>query len=279
MIRKAAFSIIFLCFITSLEGQATRPDTILVKSGKLILKGLLWRPTGKGLFPTIMFCHGSYETTDTVFSLLQQVSSLGSVFAENGFIFFNLFRSGVGLSSRQGNNSAALMARAFEKNGLEGRNNIQLHQLETDQLNNVMAGLSFLYNRKDVDVHRLVVMGHSFGGSLALLVAEREPRLKAAIVFSAAGYSWDRSSQLRQRLIRAVKNIKMPIMIVHAKNDYSLKPGLALDSVLNQLHKPHLLKIYPVFGKTSREGHNMIFLNIEAWKQDVFNFLRDLKKY
>jgi dipeptidyl aminopeptidase/acylaminoacyl peptidase len=143
----------------------------------------------------------------------------------------------------------------------------------------MLAGLSFLLKRKDVDTKRIVITGHSFGGSLALLVAEHEPGLKAAIVFSAAGYSWDRSPQLRVRLIKAVKNISMPVMIIHAQNDYSLNPGYGLDSVLNQMHKPHLLKIYPEFRQSNREAHNLVFLDTEIWEADVFKFLDEILKY
>ena len=61
--------------------------------------------------------------------------------------------------------------------------------------------MAFLSKRKDVDQQRLVVMGHSFGGALALLAAEHNPQIKAVVVFGAAAYSWDRSPALRARLI------------------------------------------------------------------------------
>jgi hypothetical protein len=67
-----------------------------------------------------------------------------------------------------------------------------------------------------------------------------------------------------------------PIMIIHAQNDYSsTTPGYALDSVMNQPNKPHVLKIYPKFGTTLSEGHNLIFLSIETWEADVFKFLNE----
>src|SRR5574341_1072833 len=71
------------------------PDTISVRSDKLTLKGLLWRPSGAGIFPAILFCHGNYGTSDTIISAEQQASSIGPVFAEKGYIFLALFRRGV----------------------------------------------------------------------------------------------------------------------------------------------------------------------------------------
>jgi carboxymethylenebutenolidase len=244
-----------------------------VQSGKLALKGLLWRPSGHGPFPTVIFCLGSYGTSDTIHNPVQDASLLGPVFSGKGYIFLVPFRRGVGLSKGQGENSADLMNNAFKEKGQEGRNKVQLQQLETDQLQDMISGLTFLRERQDVDTNRIVIIGHSFGGSLALLLAEHESGLKAIIVFAAAGYSWDLSPQLRTRLISAAKNINTPVMIIHSRNDYSINPGYALDSVMNKLHKPHELKIYPKYGKSVNDGHNLIFLSIETWKPNVFQFL------
>ena len=108
---------------------------------------------------------------------------------------------------------------------------------------------------------------------LHFLVAEHEPTLKAVVIFSAAGYSWDRSPDLRFRLITAVKKIGVPVMIIHAQNDYSINPGYGLDSMMTAMHKPHLLRIYPKFGETNSEAHNLVFLGRNIWETDVFKFL------
>jgi dienelactone hydrolase len=251
----------------------TGPDTVSVQSGKLILKGLLWHPVGTGKFPAIIFCHGSYGGSDTIHDPLLETSLLGPVFAARGYVFFVLFRRGTGLSHEQGVSSAVLIDAAFKKGGQKARNALQLQQLETDQLDDMISGIRFLRKRKDVDKDRIAITGHSFGGSLALLVAEHYPNLKAVVIFSPGGFSWDHSFQLRTRLITAVKNISAPVMFIHAQNDYSINPGYALDSVMNQLKKPHVLKIYPKFGNSANEGHNLIFGNIDIWKESVFKFL------
>ncbi len=132
----------------------TVPDTISVRSAELTLKALLWRLSGEGSFPTIIFCHGSYETTDTKYDPVEQISILGPVFLRKGYIFLVLFRRGVGLSKGQGENSADLMADALREKGLEERNKVQLQQLNTDQLQDMISGLAFLRNRKDVVTNR-----------------------------------------------------------------------------------------------------------------------------
>jgi len=256
----------------------TSPDTILIQSGDLTLKGLLWHPNGSGKFPSIIFCQGSYESTDTTYDQVKQASTLGPVFAKHGYIFFAPFRRGSGLSIGQGKNVADLMKDALNEKGQQRRNEIQLQQLETDQMQDMVAALSILRKRKDVSSNRIAIVGHSFGGSLSFLMIEKEKELKAAVVFGAAGKSWNNSPQLRNRLISAVKNIKAPVMMIYAQNDYSINPGIALDSVMNQINKLHKLKIYPAFGRSLQEGHNLIFLNTEAWEEDVFRFLKETLK-
>jgi hypothetical protein len=106
-----------------------------------------------------------------------------------------------------------------------------------------------------------------------LLMAEHEPNLRAVAVFSNAGYSWDRSPELRARLLTAMAHIGTPVFFIHAANDYSLVPSEALDARLQQLGKPHLLKIYPPIGQTTDDGHDFPFLGVSICEPDVFAFL------
>jgi dienelactone hydrolase len=245
-----------------------RPDTVVVHSGKLVLKGLLWQPLGRGPFPTILYCHGGYKDTDTIHDIV-----VGPIFAKQGYAFLFLFRRGIGLSKGQGTNATSLMDKAFQEKGQDERNKVQLHELENSQLQDMSAGLAFLKARKDVDKHRIAVVGVSIGASLALLLAENHPDLQAVILFSPVGYSWDRSLQLRMRLMKAAKNISTPVMIVQAANDYSLNPPHMLDSVMNENNKPHLIKIYSSIGNSETEGHHLIFSSPQTWEADVFTFL------
>jgi dipeptidyl aminopeptidase/acylaminoacyl peptidase len=263
----------FSSWIGARPQPAPSPDTIIYNSGNLRLKGLLWKPAGKGPFPAILFAHGSYSGSDTIHSAVKDVSLLGPTFAKNGMIFFVPFRRGLGLSAGEGINSADLMDQALAREGAEGRNRVQIHELETTQMRDMLAGLEALINRPEVDTSRLGVVGHSFGGSLGLLFAEQVSYLKAVVIFSAGGYSWNLSLPLRQRLIRAAHAITIPVMIIHAQNDYSVNPGLAMDSARKQAHKPVVLFIYPPFGNNADQGHNIIFLGIGIWQTDVFEFL------
>jgi dienelactone hydrolase len=273
MIRKTITTFIFFSSLLIIsQGQSLiYPDTVTIKSGNLALKALLWHPPGKGKYPAVVFCHGAFKDTEAIYDPV-----IGPVFARKGYVFLFVFRRGVGLSNGQGVNITDLMDKALKEKGQDERNKVQLQQLETDQLQDILAGLKFLRISHDVDKNRMAVVGVSLGGALALLVAEHEPSLRAAILFTPVGgpgYSWDRSAKLRDRLILAAKNTTMPIMIIQAQNDYSIHPALALDSVMNQFNRNHIVKIYPKFGNTPSEAHNLIHLGIKTWDSDLFKFI------
>src|SRR5260370_22942704 len=123
-----------------------------------------------------------------------------------------------------------------------------------------------------IDAQRVAVLGHSFGGQLTLLAAERDSALRAAVTFGAAA-CWEVSSEVRERLLAAVRKTTVPIMLLHAANDYSTAAGRAMDSELARLNKPHVLKICPAFGRTSDDGHMFVYTDIAGWEADVFGFL------
>jgi dienelactone hydrolase len=253
-------------------GQASGgPETILIASGNLTLRALVWRPSGAGPFPAVLFNHGSYTTDDAMEP--DTPSTMGPVFARHGYVFLFLFRQGIGLSIGQGVADGDQMVRAQAREGQAGRNRVQLQLLETEELNEALAALAWLRARPEVDAARLVVVGHSFGGSLSLLLAERESRLRAAVVFGGAAGSWVQSPPLRSRLQAAVRRISAPVFFIYTANDYSTAPGKALAAEMQRLGKPHRLKIYPAFGGSAREGHNFLFRTVNTWESDVFGFL------
>jgi carboxymethylenebutenolidase len=243
------------------------PETVVVQNGGLTLRGLLWRPSGGGPFPAVLFNHGSGSVPD-----LHKPAILGAAFARHGYAFLTLFRRGAGLSADQGTNSGALMAQALAQDGRDARNEVQL-QLQEIELSDVVAGLAFLKGRSDVDSNRVAVAGHSFGGQLTLLLTERDTTVRAAVVFGAAAASWEASPKLRARLLAAVGHTDTPLFFIHAANDFSVTPGTALAAEMKRLGKSHHVKVYPAVGQTAAEGHDFVHLGLSTWEPDVFAFL------
>lgn len=274
--------ILLLTFVMSctLPGRAVAqrvigPDTVVVQSGALTLRAVLWQPANRGPFPAVFFNHGSGHASGISGDTRdhRRPNELGPVFARHGYVFLYLFRRGDGLSRGQGNASGDLMDSATVSGGQQARNTVQLHLLETDEMSDALTGLAFLRALPAVDPNRVAVVGHSFGGSLTVLMAERDSTLRAAVVFSATGYSWDRSPQLRERLLAAADHLAMPMFFIHAANDFSTNSGRGLAVEMTRLGKNVRVKIYPPVGQTADDGHDFVHTRIHEWEPDVFAFL------
>ena len=282
MTRSYAFALAPLVLTLTLAtswGQTSRgAESVVIRSGSATLHAMLWRPQGRGPFPAILLNHGSGRTSEDLQRLgsyERNAETLGPVFARHGYVFLYLYRRGVGPSRDLGANAVDLMNTESTAHGHDARNALQLKLLEGREMDDARAALAFLRARPDVDAGDVALVGHSFGGSLTLLMAEREPNLRAVVIFSAAGYSFDRSPELRARLLAAVDHIAAPVFFIHAENDYSLSSGKALDARRELIGKPHRLKIYPPIGDTVDEGHDFLHLGVNIWEPDVFAFLGD----
>ena len=276
-----------LLVATPAKGQASAgPDTVVVASGNLELRGLLWKPTGRGPFPAILFNHGSGRHPERYAEGRRQPGVatpprlpkarpqlLGPVFARHGYLFLVLFRRGHGLSADQGAYLVDLLDRERATHGDSAANRMQLQLLEADHLDDALAGLSFLRGLGDVDPTRVAAVGHSYGGSLTVLLAERDSTLRAAVDFGGSADSWARSLPRRERLLAAVSRTAVPIFFIQAANDYSTAPSGALAAEMERLGKPHRLKVTPAVGRTLDEGHCLVYLGIPSWQSDVFGFL------
>ena len=261
--------------------SAITPETVVIPSGQLHLKAFFWKPNGPGPFPTVLFNHGSggADADHTAgLPITLAAERLAPLFLKHGYAFVYLFRRGQGLSADQGPFMQDILQREDSAKGKEARQHLQFVLATTDHLDDVLAALAFLKATPAVDAKRIAIVGRSFGGQLTLLAAERDNAVRAAVTVSAAAGSWGRSPELRERLITAVDKSTAPIMLIQAANDYSTAPSYALADELERLHKPHLLKIYPPFGKSADDGHNFLYIGIAQWEADVFGFLDEYVK-
>ena len=258
------------------QAVAIAHETIVIPSGALQLKAFLWRPNGAGPFPVVLFNHGSGSTDPSrtgPFVITDAAERLGPVFVKHGYAFLYLFRRGQGLSADQGPFIQNVLQSEETAKGKEASQHLQFVLMTTDHLDDVLAGLRFLKNLPLIDSHRIAMAGHSFGGQLSLLAAGRDNSVRAVVTFGAAAASWKNSSEIRERLLLALRRTNSPIMLVHAANDYSTIPGKIMAEELEKRGRAHSLKIYAPVGKTPDDGHNLVYTAIDQWENDVFNFL------
>lgn len=245
-----------------------QPQIINFKSGNLTLGGELFLPKGKGPFPAVLYNHGSAP------GMLSSEASkiIGPIFAEKGWIFFMPYRRGQGLSSKVGSYIGAEIAKAKKSGGEKEAVAMMVKLLSTDHLDDHMAALQWLKNQSFVQKNRIAVAGNSFGGIQAILGAAKESYC-AAVDASGGAESWDKAPELQELMKNAVKNSKPPTFFFQAENDYDLSPSKILSETMKSVGKVSEIKIYPPFGKTSKDGHSFAYLGSSIWLDDVFDFL------
>lgn len=276
------FAGVLLLFVSSLafgqSDQPAPPQVVEFPSQQLRLKGYLWKPSGVGPFPAILLSHGSggpgpMQTSGM--TMKEAAETLAPVFVKHGYAFFYPCRRGHGLSADQGKFMQESLKDEEAAKGIKVRERLQFALLTGPQLEDTLAALSFLKTVPRIDARRIAVVGHSFGGQLTILAAERDKAVRAVVTFGAAANSWARSPELQERLLAAVKAANSPTLLIHAANDYDTTAGRDLAAELERRHKSFLLKIYPAVGKTPVEGHNLLYNSIPVWEGDVFKFLDD----
>ena len=281
--QTVLFSVFALMLASATVGQSsvpsdsqTGPRIVEVRSGTLRLKAYFWKPAGPGPFPAVLFNHGSGAADAQHIAgqtMAEAASNLAPIFLRHGYAFFFLCRRGQGLSADQAPFVQDLLQHEEAAKGKEARRQLHYVLVTGDQLDDALAGLAVLKATPAVDPKRVAIVGHSFGGVITLLSGERDSAIRAEVSFGAGANSWGASQKLRERVFAAVAKTSAPIMLIHAANDYDTTPGSAIAAELERLHKAHVLKIYPALGKSTDDGHNLLYLAISEWEPDVFQFL------
>jgi carboxymethylenebutenolidase len=273
------FALLFSCAVVAQPSSpmpTASPEIVDVQSGALHLKAYLWKPSGAGPFAAVLFNHGSgaEDAQHTAGqTMAEAAANLAPVFLKHGYAFFYLCRRGQGLSAEQAPFMQVLLKREEAAKGKEARQHLHYVLVTGEQLDDSLAGLRFLKTAPGIDPRRIAVVGHSFGGVITLLSGERDQTMRAEVTFGAGANSWKLSQELRARVFTAIGKTSTPIMLIHAANDYDTTPGTAIAAELERLHKPHVLKIYPTLGKSTDDGHNLLYLAMPEWEPDVFQFL------
>ena len=257
-----------LAFVTAFALASPATGVVTFPSGYLTLHGILYKPAGKGPFPAVLYNHGSAP------GMLSQEAfdQLGPLFVKHGWVFFAPWRRGQGLSADAGPYIEDEIRAAWKKDGVNAAEMTMVRLLETNHLNDQLAGLAWLEKQNFVAKNQIGVMGNSFGGIETVLGAEKE-HYCAAVDASGGAESWALAAQLQSVMIRAVSNSKSPIFFFQAANDYDLTPSRVLSEAMRKNGKMAELKIYPEFGKGAQEGHSFTYMGSSVWGDDVFSFL------
>jgi carboxymethylenebutenolidase len=255
----------------ALSTTAIVKQPVTFRSAGLALVGFLFKPEGAGPFPAVIWNHGSERAPGRG----QQFDSAAEVFLRDGYVLFAPVRRG-----HEGSEGAYIedeTSRARETGGRQAANRLVVHKLETEQLDDQLAGLAYLRGLPFVDASRIVVAGCSYGGIQTLLGAERGVGYRAAVAISPAALSWEGNPLLRTRLLQAVRKIDIPVMILQPPKDASLEPTRVLGAEFKRLGKPFSGKIYPPEGPEDQQGHCFGGARgMHIWADDALTFFKQV---
>lgn len=136
-----------------------------------------------GPFPALIWNHGSEKAP----GVGPQFDSVASIFVLVGFVVFAPIRRGHGYS--KGRYIGDVINQTERAEGVETAHRTVVHLLQTEQLDDQLAGLAYVKQLAFVDSSRLAVAGCSYGGIQTLLGAEKNVGYKAAISISPAALS------------------------------------------------------------------------------------------
>ena len=245
----AQLAVLFLGISLSVTVSAAPATKVTFQSGGLTLVGFLYQPEGEGPWPTLIWNHGSEKNPGAG----PQFDAIASTFVPAGYVVFAPQRRGHGESG--GEYVVDRVKSAIQLQGKREGNRLLVRLLETEQLDDQLAGLAYVKRLPIVDPERIVVAGCSFGGIGTLLGAERGAGYKAAISISPAALSWEGNEDLRSRLVKAASRINVPTLLIQPPKDASLGPSHVLGPVAERAGKPLTVKVYPATGPEKEQGH------------------------
>jgi dienelactone hydrolase len=228
---------------------AFHKQRVTYKSSDLTLVGFVYKPDGAGPFPTVIWNHGSEKNPGGG----PQFDSVAKIFVPAGYAVFAPTRRGHGAS--EGVYIGDALDVLERKGEMEAAGRLMVRLLETEQLDDQIAGLTYAKTLPFVDTSRMVVAGCSFGGIQTLLAAERGLGFKAAYPISPAALTWDATPPIRQRLIAAVGKIDIPVLLIQPPKDPSLEPVRVLGEEAKRLGKRFTAKVYPPTMPHSQQLH------------------------
>jgi carboxymethylenebutenolidase len=253
--------------ISRQETDPGAPELVSFPSGDLTLRGFLYKPEGAGPFPAIIWNHGSEK-------LPGQQPELARFYTKQGFVFFLPHRHGHGRSPGAYIEELIQKYSAAEKN----RDSVGKYvvKLQEEYNQDVVAAVEWLKGQSFVDQRRMVMSGCSYGGIQTLLSAEKGLGLRAFAPFAPAAKSWA-NTELRKRLLEAVRDAKAPLFLIQAHNDFGLGPSEVLGPVIKRKGPPNQAKVYPPYGTAPQEGHYDFATKedgIAVWGSEVLDFFR-----
>ena len=266
MRRLPRFLIGFLLVLgaTQALAQSTAYTEVFYPSGTFRIQAYLYRPSGDGPFPLIIYNHGSragHEHESLPFSYI------GNLMLQN--------RCAVLVPERRGYGRSDGSTSTDEVGQDRGPRFVARMQAETDD---VLAASDFVKTLPFVDQGHIGIMGWSFGGIVTMFAASRSGAFRAVVNQAGGALVWDFSPALREAMLEAARRVRTATLLMVAQNDRTTASITAVAAALREQNRATEVIIYPPFFPTRNPGGNppchVLFSDqgTAIWENDVRAF-------
>jgi len=244
------FSVSSTCF-SQVNGERA-----LYLSGNQTLVGCIYRPTGSGPFPAVVFNQNSTGSLNQS-GPVDPFPALAKIFTQKGYVLFVPGRHELGESEndKKKDTDASIMHR---------------HEAHAA---NIIAAVAWVKAQHDVDDRRVAVIGDNAGAASTLFTVNKGLNVRAVVVFSPATRKLGSNYALQSRLKHAVEKCTAPIFLIQPENDLNLLPKAILGPVLETKGTLNQTKVYPAYGDAAADAQRFMLEGYAVWQRDVMTFL------
>lgn len=215
---------------------------------------------GAGPVPAVILNHGSGLEQDSK-------PGVARALTDAGYLVFVPFRRGYA-----GSPGPSRLDEVPAPQGAAGHDEQVCARLLAEN-DDVLAALRFVRALPEVDPKRVAVMGSSYGGINSLLAAARDDRVAACVSFAAAAMSWAPVPGLRPFLVEHADTIRCPVLLLQAENDFDVAPSEVLAERLRGADRVCERHLFPPFGASAMEAHQIWVHAPQIWAPVVLPFL------
>lgn len=242
---------------------------VFFPSGSLRIHAFLYKPSGDGPFPVVIYNHGARTGRPR---RPEPNEYIGRLLTRAGYVVLIPERRGYGGSE------GPTLAGAIRND--MGQRFVARVEAETDD---VFAAVDYLRTLAFADTKRIGIMGYSLGGIVTMFGVSRSSKFTVAINQAGAAGAWDISAPLRSALIAAAESATTPTLLMVAQNDRSTESITTLGEIFKKRGVPHRVIVYGPFTPqqvswpgefNTAPGHEVFRAQgMHVWEKDVLEFL------
>lgn len=249
-----------LISVTTSRSEDTSGTLVDFRSGNSMLRGVVYKPAGKGPFPVVIFERGGNAA---IGDNTKMNVGMAHFYTSHGYVFFT--------TSRRTASQLSMEEKGVPIPKHHSKRVSSLPEYES-QTKDVAAAVNWIKLQSYVDENRVVVAGYDAGGVASLLAAEQNIGVRAYVIFSPYAEHWKQKPEIGQALADAVQEAKAPLFLIQAQNDFTLAPSELLGRAIAAKGKPNICKVYPPFRTTHEQGNKFAHDGISIWGGDVVAF-------